>query len=289
MKFILLSILFTSVSGIRISCSFNNDNDYIGLGRVYACVMTSLDVSDDPIMVTGIIGGHFNGNSDSDVQLMMFGSNCDQYSLSNVPKGLLSYFPNLIAIGFFSCSINTLNGDELNEYSNLQWFSLNYSNLTRVPSNLFSSTSNLQYVNLGYNLIENVGVGLLSSLQNLQSVRFLENPCINQQALTAADIATLIDALQQNCPDIATTTQTTSTASTISSILTTISPTCLILQAQLGSLITQNEALAEKFENITSTLSSQAASLEQITEELNQKKAELTQLNVELENLKQTC
>jgi hypothetical protein len=102
---------------------------------------------------------------------------------------------------FSKCTISTLNGDELDEYINLQFYTQNYSNLTRIPGNFFKLTLNMKFISFAVNKIENVGVNLFKNLKNLKEIYFGLNNCINENAEKSWKVQRLIEEIRQKCPD----------------------------------------------------------------------------------------
>jgi hypothetical protein len=198
MIFFLLLILISSASGIFITCGFYHSSWEV-IGQAYTCDVIFMDFSDDPTHITGYNGTHKYGNSSVDVKMITFYCDWPPLNLTAIPKGLLNLFPNLIGINFVYCSIDFLNGDELNEYPNLQWYGHSLSNLTQVPGNLFASTPNIRIAAFIYNQIEHVGLSLLDHLRNLQYASFEHNTCIHKVASNPSEIPMLIDALRENC------------------------------------------------------------------------------------------
>jgi hypothetical protein len=128
-----------------------------------------------------------------------------------IPKGFLNYFPNFIGLFSWGCPISTLNGDELDEYPNLEFYSQEKSYLVRVPGNFFKSTPKMKVFNFYGKKIQNVGVNLFNHLIYLQQLYFDENTCINKDADSASEVPALIEELIQKCPDIEPETTTLST------------------------------------------------------------------------------
>jgi hypothetical protein len=201
MKVFLFLFLVSSASGIYINCKFKDDTWSV-IGKVYTCIVTSADLSDNSTHITGYRGTHSRGKSNADVKMIQFGyyHGCSSY-VHKIPKGFLNYFPNFIALGFWDCPISTLNGDELDEYPNLQWYTHQSSELARIPGNFFKSTPNMKNINFANNRIENVGANLLDHLKNLQAVSFHGNSCINNYVYYESQVPALIEELRQECPD----------------------------------------------------------------------------------------
>jgi hypothetical protein len=203
MKIFLFLFLVSSARGIYINCNFFNDVDWFVIGKVYTCYVTSADFSDNSTHITGVGGTHLSGKSSADLKMIYFDwDNGYPRNLNKIPKGFSKHFPNLISLYFDKCPIITLNGDELDEYPNLQWFSHKISNLTSIPGNFFKSTPNMKFISFWYNKIQHVGANLLDHLKNLQAVSFHGNSCIDKYFVSSSEVPALIEELKQKCPDI---------------------------------------------------------------------------------------
>lgn len=195
----LILILISTASGIQIKCDYNNE-DFSIIGRVYACRVISVEFYDDSIKLTNVEGKHLIGYSSDDVEVILF-ENCENFNISMIPKGFLENFPNLIGLKFDYCSINFLNGDELAEYPQLQYFEYHGEKLNRIPENFFASTPNMKIIHFKDSQITNVGRGLLDNLWKLQEVSFTLK-CIQGTAQKAWQITELRNELTQNCFDV---------------------------------------------------------------------------------------
>jgi hypothetical protein len=165
--------------------------------------VTSADFSDNSTHITGVGGTHLIVKSNADVKVIYFGyPNVCPENLHKIPKSFLNHFPNLIVLNFYKCPISTLNGDELDEYPNLQFYLHENSNLTRIPGNFFKSTPNMKFISFAFNKIQHVGANLLDHLKDLHEVWFYKNSCTNKYAQNASQVPALIEELKQKCPDI---------------------------------------------------------------------------------------
>lgn len=200
MKILLILFFIATASGIPIRCRFNDDIVYSKIGRAYTCEVISLNLTDSSNYITDISGNHLRGKSNSDVKVVSFRNFCSD--LTFVPKGISSFFANIIGLTFTSCGIDHLIGDELLEYSNLQYWSILYSKVSRIPGYFFATNQNLLFVQFGFNEIENVGEGLLDNLQSLTYANFIQNICINKFAENQSQITSLIEILRDECPDV---------------------------------------------------------------------------------------
>jgi hypothetical protein len=221
MIFFLLLILFSNANGIFITCNFRITSWQAIGDHLYACEVTSVDLSLSSTHITGYTGNHLSGYSSDDVELISFRCQLLSSQIRTVPKGFLNIFKNFTAIFFQTCPILFFYGDELFEYPNLLGYGHTHSNLAEIPKDFFAFTPNLIVVDFGANRIEFVAEGLLDELKNLNQAWFDRNICINSWAFTRSEIPALIENLRQNCtpPSLKTTTSTSTSISPTTSTL----------------------------------------------------------------------
>lgn len=166
---------------------------------IYACSVSGVDLSDDPVRVTGYSGTHLNNLTRFDVRSVFIP--CSSFNLRVVPQGILEFFPNIILLRLSGCFGVTLTGSELIEYQNLEGFGVNNGDLERIPGNLFRSTPKLRYAIFESNLIERVGAGLFDNLMDLEIALFGSNVCVDKNVESADEIQGLTEVLRSNCTD----------------------------------------------------------------------------------------
>jgi hypothetical protein len=131
-------------------------------------------------IITKIIGEHLDEKANQDVKILFFDGISE---ITSIPKGIESFFPNLIALGFSSCNITQLNSDDLNPFHLLEWFAIEKNSLLeRIPPKFFANNLKLKYLWFSQGNLKHVGKNLLDSLSNLSWVVFLNNPCIDKFA-----------------------------------------------------------------------------------------------------------
>jgi hypothetical protein len=282
MKIFLFLFLVSSASGIIINCYFK-DGIWNVLGKVYTCEVLSADFSDNSTHITGVGGTHLRGKSSADVKMILFSYNKCPENLRKIPKGLLNHFPNFIGLTFSKSPISTLNGDELDEYSNLQYFGHNYSNLRRIPGNFFKSTPNMKYISFWGNKIQNVGAKLLDHLKSLQQVYFYGNSCINKYVESSSRVPGLIEELRQKCPDIEPETTTQITTTTSEPPTTTMKTFPVECEQKIEKLFEDQE---QKFKALVEKLTETFEKFQnKIEEKLDQQKSEIFTLASKLSTL----
>jgi hypothetical protein len=81
---------------------------------------------------------------------------------------------------FYRCPISTLNGDELDEYPNLESYGHVHSHLVRIPRNFFKSTPKIK-ISFSGNYIKHVVANLFDHLKVLEELYFHDNACIDRE------------------------------------------------------------------------------------------------------------
>jgi hypothetical protein len=187
----------TVVTGFTVNCLFGTES-FTSIGSVYRCWVPNIAESTSHT-VTNVTGTHSAGKTNEDVKAVYIIGN----GLSFVPRGLTSFFPNLIGYYMHYTTFDALNGDELDQFGEkLVWFGVQNSNLTTISSRLFDSTPNIAHVFFGSNKIQRVGRDLFTAVNvaQLGYIYFYDNPCISKYANNQTDIVALINELQVSCP-----------------------------------------------------------------------------------------
>lgn len=203
MKYFLIFCLFIlSSNAINIDCTFRNHGWGV-IGTVYTCVIKSSQIIANETYITGFTGTHVSGYANTDVRGFYFEKNC--HHIKEVPSNIHEFFPNFIGISMWDCGVVNLSGNELKKYRNLQYFTVDYSFIERIPGNLFSYNPQMKLINFGNNFISRIGANLLEPIQNtLVSVSFLNNICVNLSGSTPGSISILINHIKIYCEDLVT-------------------------------------------------------------------------------------
>lgn len=151
MKFFLifLSLAFASVNGIVLECEFVDGSLLEGnvtLWTDYSCWVIGVDYSGNATHVSGYTGNHRSNHSATNVRAVFFDEDlCPWFNLTRIPKGFSTIFPNLLGFFYENCAVDTINGDELDEYPDLRWWVIQFSPLERVPGEYFTQTPLIRY------------------------------------------------------------------------------------------------------------------------------------------------
>ncbi|KAG5681146.1 hypothetical protein PVAND_010606 [Polypedilum vanderplanki] len=195
----LISQTFEITNSLTINCFYGTKTIKV-LGSVYSCHTSKISTSSG-IEVTNVIGTHLSGKNNNDVTAVFIESN---YTLPFVPRNFSKFFPNIKAFSINYAAIETLFGDEINEFSQLEYIDFWQIKLKTISSKLFEKTPKIIFVYFGGSLIERVGYDLFTPLNvtQLQYVSFDHNRCINRwidDGNTTA-IISLINELREKCP-----------------------------------------------------------------------------------------
>lgn len=214
MTFLLVSAIaaFTA-DAVIISCSF----DYNGLPSLfplYSCV-GNVTVAESTTLQT-VTGDHLPDHTNDNVGFLWISNQ----NMPFFPAGIVEFFANLEALRFVNNNILSISAEDLQPFPRLNYLVLAWNTFTSLPGDLFSHNPRLQYINLGSNQIRHIGHDLVTSLNLLHTLYMSNNLCINENALTRADVIRLAPNLSHFCPplDETTTFGTTSVETTTSGV-----------------------------------------------------------------------
>ncbi|KAG5669501.1 hypothetical protein PVAND_017388 [Polypedilum vanderplanki] len=202
MNFLILLIIFASFEASKsfeINCNYQIRTLNI-IGDVYECFITNIPISQGNT-VTNITGTHLSEKNNDDVEALLFSGD---WILSFFPKGFSEFFPNIKAIFIAFSSIETLYGDELNEFPQLKYLDFWHSNLTTISSRLFENTPKIIFIEISSTNLKQVGHDLFTPLNitQLQWIDFTNNRCINKRVMNGSEntINSFINDLRKRCP-----------------------------------------------------------------------------------------
>jgi len=193
---ILIAVLFIasyckSTSAIELNCTFGNVF-YTIPGSLYTCTATLL--SNENSDVTLVIGNHDNDRDHFDVEALRIQSQALQFFPTNVEE----FFPNLKAFSFYNNSISSITNNHLRPFPNLEYLRVLLNNITVLDTNLFSNMTSVRYIDFDSNNLRHVGHDI--DLPDTGYLYFQSNPCIDERATTAGEIANVKLDLLRGCP-----------------------------------------------------------------------------------------
>jgi Leucine rich repeat len=215
---IVLAALVAASNAVTIGCSFGFTNS------LYTCRAIAISTTGNTL--TSVVGNHLGDRNNSHVQFVDFSGN---FHLQFIPLGLAEFFPNIITLEFYNCSINALSGSELQGLDQLENFSVWTNRIERIPGNMFASNPKLSILDFDRNLLKHVAPEAAIGMVNLREASFHLNICVNSGANTDTGVFRLIQHLISNCTDIAVEPSTTMSVPTTTlpvASSTTVNPDC---------------------------------------------------------------
>ena len=165
--FVLFDV-FQIIQGENLNCQFK-DEEFV-LGNFYTCEVTSLDNTNNKMVITGHNGVHQSNKNDADVDLIYIHDTNTKY----MPEGLGTLF-NLT---YFVCVYSQLveiNAEMFEGMNNLEELYLYDNKLTSVPLNTFMKLTKLKYIDLQQNQIEELQNGLFKNNVHLETIYLHSN------------------------------------------------------------------------------------------------------------------
>lgn len=181
---------------VFLQCQFQMRQVHPQLQNVYTCLgtLTYLDVDRNLISVAG---AHLPGmNNGQVVHLELVPSQIAPF----IPGNFQAHLPNIQHITWRGSNMNTIVAQDLQQFgNNLRSFIAIQNQLTRLPANLFSFNVQLDFLEISQEQLNTVEQNLLGPLNVLNTARFLQNPCINEQAVGRAAVINLNTRLHTVC------------------------------------------------------------------------------------------
>jgi hypothetical protein len=220
---ILLATLISISTAININCRFTLLTVQGVFNSKYTCDTSNIELTGSRVLENAT-GAHLINRNNGDVEALYFGltNNCPH--LTFIPEEATAIFPNLVALGFINCGFQTLSGNDLESYQNLQYFEIFGGPLVHIPGTLFNPTPSLRFAGFSSGQLSSVGPNLLDHLNNLTMARF-HTPCIEMIAQNRQQVLHLIEVLNANCTNFGSET-TTARTTTLFPTTTTADPSC---------------------------------------------------------------
>ncbi|CAO1381762.1 unnamed protein product [Diamesa serratosioi] len=220
MNLLIEFVIFLGVSqlsrGEDINCVFINQT--WSLKSFYTCDVTSLENSNNSMVITGYKGNHKPKKSDLDVKGLWVQATNTKF----IPGGLGLLFnltsfvmehTNLVELkskdfhgmenveysGFWNNKLTHLPTDVFSKLIKLKRISLSYNQIEEITEGVFSSNVNLERIQLYGNKIKYIGAGLLSELTKLNFVDLDNNICISKLFTGATELIQLRREIKVKC------------------------------------------------------------------------------------------
>lgn len=166
------------------------------LNNVYTCVGTFSFFEVDQNLVS-VVGQHLPGMTAAQVAHLEIAPG---QTTPFIPFNFNQFLPGIQHISWRGSTLNEISLQELQQFAQLQSFIATGNRLTRLPANLFMGNTNLQFVEFSQEQLVTIENSLLGNLNALTTARFLQNPCVNEQANTRQDVINLSTRLHILCP-----------------------------------------------------------------------------------------
>lgn len=182
-----------TTNAIALDCSYVNVPHSI-VGSLYTCAARVLFDTEHIDDVLVVYGAHQGGNTNDDVHGLAINSQ----NMPFFPRNVESFFPNLKAFNFYNNSISNVSNNHLIPFPKLEFLDLQENFIDSLDGNLFTGLTSLKFISFNFNEVKHIGHDI--NLPDTGSISFESNPCINQTAITPAEIVTLKHSLLVNCP-----------------------------------------------------------------------------------------
>lgn len=92
-----------------------------------------------------------------------------------LPQNLHRFFPSLVAIQVFNCSLKRLDESNFKQLGNLRTLNLLFNKIETIPSDSFRDLESLEFLYIGFNRIQVLGATVFASLKNLRGLFLSDN------------------------------------------------------------------------------------------------------------------
>ncbi|KAL7011054.1 hypothetical protein ACKWTF_014070 [Chironomus riparius] len=160
---------------IDVKCDFSSYG-WTKLGSIHTCsVQNALNiVSRESANITSINGSQ-NGKNYSNV----IGFVASSINVKYFPRGLSTFFNNLIAIYIYEGRLKELNQQDLKLFPKLLNLKLWQNDIKILDNDLFEYNLDLQFIDFENNKIFHIGTNVFDKLVNLSYLWLSSNKCIN--------------------------------------------------------------------------------------------------------------
>lgn len=106
-------------------------------------------------------------------------------SLTQLPSGINSSFPNIKAFTVKMTNLSRLNPEDIEQFgNNLEWIDFSSNKLTALQGDLFNSTPKLVFIDLSYNPLTHINPKLFENfkvMKELEEVEIVLSSCISRK------------------------------------------------------------------------------------------------------------
>ena len=201
----------------KLNCVFDDQGYYL-VGLVYSCKVTSLDNTQNNLIIEGYSGVHMANKNDADVKGIWIHDTNTKYIPTNlgtfsnltllymVSTQLIEiktkYFhgmQDLKSMSFLSNKLTSVPLDAFATLKKLRLIDLSSNQLEDLPNDIFKNNLELEEIYLSDNKIKYLGTEMFNGLQKLDYVDLFGNICLNHFYVGATQITLLKDDIKLNC------------------------------------------------------------------------------------------
>ena len=149
--------------GEKLKCKFQVLSYDVG-ETLYSCELSSLENSNNSMIIDGYTGDHIANKNDNDVMGLYIHNTNANY----IPANLGMFF-NLKVLYIQNSQLIKITSKDFQGMQNLEHLSLYGNKLVSVPTDAFSTLTKLRQIHLNNNQIQYIGCGLVTDFDPLYS------------------------------------------------------------------------------------------------------------------------
>lgn len=156
--------------------------------------MTSEDERD----IVAVNGNHSNGKSNDDVTNFLFFSK----TMNFFPHGITKFLKNIESLSVFNSSLSKITKDDLKEFGGkLKTFTICFTLIEVIESDLFSFNENIEIIFLGKNKIKFISFDAFGGLKKLNTLLLNDKSCgsFADQAIDLLKLVKVIRRIESKC------------------------------------------------------------------------------------------
>ncbi|CAG9797223.1 unnamed protein product [Chironomus riparius] len=177
-------VVFTSViylsTSINLVCEFKEQILWPN-EKFYGCELSNMANISAPelVNISSATGTHQNGKTNNHVNLFF----AERKGIDYFPQGLDKIFPNLNAMVVKKNKMKEIRASDLRSYWKLIYLSLSSNLIEVLEDGTFDHNTELKYLLFASDKLIHVGLNVFNNLIKLNSISFIENICINSNAV----------------------------------------------------------------------------------------------------------
>lgn len=189
----LLCGLSNYVESVVVVCDFNNSNNG------YMCDVKYLKITTkENRTITGVIGDHLSGKSNSDVKFIK----SENHIVKFFPLELARLFEYLEIVQINNAALFEIHSSDFQQFGgNLKKLSMDNNAIQVLEADLFQYNANLNYISLSSNKLRHVDDETFRGIEELTALYLRHNPCIDNYEQSRDNVIALISQAELSCKD----------------------------------------------------------------------------------------